>query len=53
MSHEETQALLNKIDKGVHLAFERLVKKAKENDGELVVFKNDKVVRIKARELYK
>ncbi len=43
----------DKITKGVALAIERLIEQTKKEDGELVVSKDGKVVRIKARNLKK
>ncbi len=40
-----------KIDAGILLAQKRLIEKAQKEDGELVVVREGKVVRIKAREL--
>jgi hypothetical protein len=33
------------------LSFQRLVNKAKQEDGELVIAKNGRVIRVKARDL--
>ncbi len=43
--------LSEKITLGVNLAMQRLVERTKKEDGELVVSKNGKVVRIKTRDL--
>lgn len=40
-----------KINAGILLARKRLVEKTRKEDGELVVVRNGKVVRIKARDL--
>ena len=51
MNQEEIKALDEKIRKGLTLSFQRLVAKTKREDGELVIFKDGKVIRIKARDL--
>lgn len=43
--------LSDKITLGVSLAMQRLVEQTKKENGELVVSKNGKVIRIKARDL--
>ena len=40
-----------KINAGILLAQKRLIEKTKKEDGELVVVRDGKVVRIKARDL--
>lgn len=51
MTKIESKILVDKITKGVHLAFERLLEQTKKEDGELVISKNGKIVRVKARDL--
>jgi hypothetical protein len=51
MSQSEIDATIDKITKGVKLSIERLIERIKKEDGDLVVSKNGKVVRIKARDL--
>lgn len=51
MSNLKSDPLEKKITKGVKLAIRRLIEKTKKEDGELVISKNGKVVRIKARDL--
>lgn len=51
MSKSESLQLLEKITNGVQLAVKRLVEQTKKDDGELVISKNGKVIRIKARDL--
>ena len=51
MSIEESRQLTAKITEGVKLAIKRLVERTKKEDGELVVFKDGKVVSVKARDL--
>lgn len=43
--------LSDRITFGVNLAIKRLIEKTKQEDGELVISKDGKVVRIKARDL--
>ncbi|MBI1767393.1 MAG: hypothetical protein HY015_04510 [Bacteroidetes bacterium] len=47
----ESDPLLDKITDGVKLAIRRLIEHAQKEDGELVVSRNGKVVRIKARSI--
>lgn len=51
MSEIEIQQMQDKIKAGILLARKRLVEKAKKNDDELVIWRNGKVVRIKAKDL--
>lgn len=51
MSELEIQQMQGKIDAGILLAQKRLIEKAKKEDAELVVEKDGKVVRIKAKDL--
>ncbi len=51
MSEMEIKQMQEKIDAGILLAQKRLIEKAQKEDGELVVVREGKVVRIKAREL--
>jgi hypothetical protein len=51
MNTVESDPLLEKITEGVKLAIHRLVEKTKKEDGELVISRNGKVVRVKARDL--
>ena len=50
MSEIEIKQMQEKIDAGILLAQKRLIEKTKK-DGELVVVRDGKVVRIKARDL--
>ncbi|MBX2964701.1 MAG: hypothetical protein KF845_01055 [Cyclobacteriaceae bacterium] len=45
------QEVSEKITEGVILAVKRLIEKTKKEDGELVISKNGKIVRVKARDL--
>ena len=47
----EIQQMQVKINAGILLAQKRLIEKTKKEDGELVVVRDGKVVRIKARDL--
>lgn len=51
MSESEARQLSEKITKGVQLAVKRLIEQTKKEDGELVISRNGKVVRVKARDL--
>jgi len=51
MSEMEIKQMQEKIDAGILLTQKRLIEKARKEDGELIVVRDGKVVRIKAREL--
>ncbi len=51
MSKAETDQLLDKITEGVKLAIHRLIENTIKEDGELVISKDGKVIRVKARDL--
>ena len=51
MSEIEIKQMQEKIDAGILLAQKRQIEKTKKEDGELVVVRDGKVVRIKARDL--
>ncbi len=51
MSEIEIKQMQEKINAGILLARKRLIEKTRKEDGELVVVRDGKVVRIKAREL--
>ncbi|HUN14778.1 MULTISPECIES: hypothetical protein [unclassified Alistipes] len=51
MSEIEIKQMQEKINAGILLARKRLVEKARKEDGELVIVRDGKVVRIKARDL--
>lgn len=51
MSTAESDQLVEKITQGVKIAIGRLIERTKKEDGELVISRNKKVVKIKAREL--
>lgn len=51
MSEIEIKQMQEKINAGILLARKRLIEKTKKEDGELVVVRGGKVVRIKARDL--
>jgi hypothetical protein len=43
--------LIDKITEGINLAIRRMIERTQKEDGELVVSRNGKVVRIKARSI--
>ncbi|MFM7485516.1 MAG: hypothetical protein ACKOC0_01755 [Cytophagales bacterium] len=47
----ESEQLMEKITGGVKLAIRRLIEQTKKEDGELVVSRNGKVVKVKARDI--
>lgn len=51
MSEIEIKQMQEKINEGILLARKRLIEKTKKENGELVVVRDGKVVRIKARDL--
>ena len=51
MSTSELDQMVEKITEGVKLSIKRLIEREKKVDGELVVSRNGKVVRIKARDI--
>jgi len=51
MSQTEIDKTLDKITEGVKLSIQRLIERTKKEDGELVISKDGKVVRVKARDL--
>ena len=51
MSEIEIKQMQEKINAGILLARKRLVEKTRKEDSELVVVRDGKVVRVKARDL--
>lgn len=51
MSEIEIKQMQEKINAGILLARKRLIEKAKKENGELVVLRDGKVVRVKAKDL--
>ena len=51
MTAAESDQLIDKITAGVKLAIQRLIERTKKEDGELVISRNGKIVRVRAREL--
>ena len=51
MSEIEIKQMQEKIDAGILLSQNRLIENTNKEDGELVVVRDGKVVRIKARDL--
>ncbi|MFA5403899.1 MAG: hypothetical protein WC358_03085 [Ignavibacteria bacterium] len=50
---KKLEILKDKITKGVKLAHKRLVAERIKNDDYMIIYENGKVVRKKAREIYK
>lgn len=53
MTATESDQLIDKITAGVKLAIKRLIERTKKEDGELIISRNGKIVRVRARELNK
>lgn len=53
MTKENVKDLRTKIIKGLDLAYQRLLIAKQKEDEELVISRNGKIVRVKARELTK
>ncbi len=51
MTEKNVKDLRNKILKGIELAYTRLLIAKQKEDGELVISRNGKIVRVKARDL--
>lgn len=51
MNKSEPDPLADKITEGVRLAIQRLIERTKKEDGELVISRDGKVVKVKARDL--
>ena len=51
MTKSQTETLREKILKGTHLSFQRLLERTAKEDGYLVISKDGKVVRVRARDL--
>ena len=51
MSEIEIKLMQEKINAGILLARKRLIEKTKKEDGELVIVRDGKVIRIKAKDL--
>ena len=51
MSEIEIKQMQEKINAGILLARNRMIEKTKKEDGELVIVRDGKVVRIKAKDL--
>lgn len=51
MTKKEIKEMQEKIDAGILLAQKRLIEKVQKEDGELVVVRDGKVVRVKAKDL--
>ena len=53
MTKENVKDLRDKIIKGLDLAYSRLLISKQKEDAELVISRNGKIVRVKAKELIK
>jgi len=53
MTKENVKELRSKILQGIELAYRRLLISKQKEDGELVISRNGKIVKVKARELTK
>lgn len=53
MTRENIKDLRTKILQGIHLSYKRLLASKQKEDGELVISRNGKIVRVKAKELAK
>jgi hypothetical protein len=51
MTKQESNSIKEKFLKGFSLAISRLIEQTKKEDGELVISRNGKVIRVKARDL--
>ncbi len=51
MTKEDIKDLRAKILKGIELSYTRLLLAKQKEDGELVISRNGKIVRVKARDL--
>jgi hypothetical protein len=51
MSSQEASGLREKFMNGVNKAMQRLIEQTKKEDGELVISRNGKIIRVKARDL--
>ena len=51
MSEIEIKQMQEKINAGILLARKRLIERTKKEDGELVIVRDGKVIRIKAKDL--
>ena len=51
MNTPQPDLLVEKVTAGVKLAIQRLIERTKKEDGELVISRDGKVVKVKARDL--
>lgn len=51
MTKENLQDMRSKILQGIKLSYTRLLASKQKEDGELVISKNGKIIKIKAKEL--
>ncbi len=50
-ANKKDDELMEKIRKGLDLTFQKLIQQKSLTDGELIISKDDKIVKIKARDL--
>jgi len=53
MTNEGIVEIRSKILKGIELAYQRLLSAKQKNDEDMVISKNGKIIRIKARQILK
>jgi predicted RNA-binding protein YlqC (UPF0109 family) len=53
MTKESVKVMRTKILQGIDLSFSRLLISKQKEDGELVISRNGKIIRVKARDLIK
>jgi hypothetical protein len=53
MSKDSTKEVREKIISGIELAYKRLLTARQKEDGDLVISRNGKIVKVKASELLK
>ena len=51
MTEEEINEMRTKIFKGIELSYQKLLISKQKEDGELVISRDGKIVKVKAREL--
>jgi hypothetical protein len=51
MTLQQSREIQRKFSEGMKLTLQRLIERAKKEDGELVISRNGKIVHIKAKDL--
>ena len=51
MTEKEAKSMLTKIYKGIELSYQKLLISKQKEDGELVISRDGKIVKVKASEL--